>query len=98
MNRRGEWRLSPAFDISFAWNPSGEWTSRHQMSVNGKRDKFERTDLLALANAADIKKVRANQMLDLVIDAVRQWPDVAGKAGVTGIRIKQIQKLLRINL
>jgi serine/threonine-protein kinase HipA len=98
MNRRGEWRLSPAFDISFSWNPSGEWTSRHQMSVNGKRDKFERSDLIALANAADIKKVRAKQMLDLVIDAVRQWPDVAGKAGITDIRIKEIQKLLRINL
>jgi len=26
MNRRGEWRLSPAFDISYAWNPSGQWT------------------------------------------------------------------------
>jgi hypothetical protein len=66
--------------------------------VNGKRDKFERSDLIALANAADIKKVRARQMLDLVIDAVRQWPEVAGKAGITDIRIKEIQKLLRINL
>ncbi len=98
MNRRGEWRLSPAFDISYAWNPSGEWTSRHQMSVNGKRDGFEREDLIAFANAADIKKVRANQMIDRVIETVRRWPDFAGEAGVADARIKEIQARHRTNL
>jgi serine/threonine-protein kinase HipA len=44
MNRRGEWSLSPAFDVTYAWNPAGEWTSRHQMSINGKREAFERED------------------------------------------------------
>jgi serine/threonine-protein kinase HipA len=92
MNRRGVWCLSPAFDISYSWNPSGEWTSRHQMSVNGKRDGFEREDLLALANAANIKKVRANQMVDCVIEAVDRWPDFARKAGVADARIQEIQK------
>ncbi len=91
MDRRGEWRLSPALDISYAWNPSGEWTSRHQMSVNGKRDRFVREDLLALAAAADIKKVRAEQMVDRVIDAVRRWPDFAEEAGIDGARVKEIQ-------
>ena len=46
MNRQGNWRLSPAFDISYAFDPWGEWTSRHQMSINGKRDEFGRIDLL----------------------------------------------------
>jgi serine/threonine-protein kinase HipA len=98
MNRRGEWRLSPAFDISYAWNSSGEWTSRHQMSVNGKRDRFEREDLLALANVADIKKARANQMIDRVIEAVRLWPDFAKKAGVADARVMEIQTNQRTNL
>jgi serine/threonine-protein kinase HipA len=98
MNRRGEWRLSPAFDISYAWNSSGEWTSRHQMSVNGKRDRFEREDLLALANVADIKKARANQMIDRVIEAVHLWPDFAKKAGVADARVMEIQTNQRTNL
>ncbi|MCD6269998.1 MAG: type II toxin-antitoxin system HipA family toxin [Deltaproteobacteria bacterium] len=98
MNRRGEWRLSPAFDISYAWNPSGEWTSRHQMSVNGKRDGFKREDLLALAKAADIKKARAEQMVQRVIEAVRRWPDFAGEAGVNNEQIKKIQTSQRTNL
>jgi serine/threonine-protein kinase HipA len=98
MNRRGEWRLSPAFDISFAWNPRGEWTSRHQMSVNGKRDEFERADLLALAKAADIKKPRANLMVDRVIEAVRRWPHFARIAEVADERAKEIQTRQRTNL
>lgn len=98
MNRGGEWRLSPAFDISYAWNPSSEWTSRHQMSVNGKRDRFERGDLLALANVAGIKKARANQMIDRVIEAVRRWPGFAEKAGVADARVVEVQANQRINL
>ena len=98
MNRRGEWRLSPAFDLSYAWNPAGEWTSRHQMSVNGKRDDFAREDLLALAKAADIKKARAEQMINRVIEVMRRWPDFANKAEVANTRIKEIQAHHRTDL
>ena len=98
MNRRGKWRLSPAFDIAYAWDPRGEWTSRHQMSVNGKRDEFERKDLITLANAAGIKKARANEMVDRAIETVRRWPDFAEKAGVADARAAEIQANQRTNL
>ena len=98
MNRRGDWRLSPAFDVSYAWNPSGEWTSRHQMSVNGKRDDIERDDLIALANAAQIKKARANEWIDRVVDVVRRWPEFAAKADVADSRVKEIQAQQRTSL
>jgi len=98
MNRQGKWRLSPAFDIAYAWDPRGEWTSRHQMSVNGKRDKFEREDFIALANLAGIKKARANKMVDRVIETVRRWPDFAEKAGVANARVTKIQASQRTHL
>jgi len=98
MNRRGKWRLSPAFDIAYAWDPRGEWTSRHQMSVNGKRDEFEREDLIALANVAGIKKARANEMVDRAIETARRWPDFAEKAGVADARAAEIQANQRTNL
>jgi serine/threonine-protein kinase HipA len=98
MNRRGKWRLSPAFDISYAWDPKGEWTSRHQMSVNGKRDEFEREDLIALANVAGIKKARANEMLDRAVETVDRWPDFAEKAGVADARVAEINGNLRTKL
>jgi serine/threonine-protein kinase HipA len=92
MNRRGEWSLSPAFDVTYAWNPTGEWTSRHQMSINGKREGFKREDLLALAKIAGIKRARASQMLDSVIEAVRRWPDFGEKAEVPDRRVNEIQR------
>ena len=98
MNRQGEWRLSPAFDVSYAWNPSGEWTSRHQMSVNSKRDGFERGDLLALAKAAGIKKARAEQMVERVIEVIRRWTEFAAKAGVSDERAERIRKSQRTHL
>jgi serine/threonine-protein kinase HipA len=90
MDRQGAWSLSPAFDVSYALNPAGEWTSRHQMSINGKREAFEREDLLALANAAGIKAPQASQMLDRVLASVRRWPEFAGTAGVPDERIGKI--------
>ena len=40
MDRSGVWSLSPAFDITWSYNPAGEWTAKHQMSINGKGDDF----------------------------------------------------------
>ncbi|MGB5648546.1 MAG: HipA domain-containing protein, partial [Sedimenticolaceae bacterium] len=47
MDKQGQWRLSPAFDLAYSHNPSGAWTSRHQMSLNGKRDGVGVEDLVA---------------------------------------------------
>jgi len=98
MDREGVWSLSPAFDMSYALNPSGEWTSRHQMSINGKREAFERGDLLALATAAGIKVPQANQMLDSVTASVRRWPEYAEAAGVPEERVSQIQRAQLVDL
>jgi serine/threonine-protein kinase HipA len=38
MNKEGLWSLAPAFDLTYSYNPSGAWTARHQMTLNGKRD------------------------------------------------------------
>ena len=98
MDRRGEWSLSPAFDVSYALNPAGEWTSRHQMSINGKREGFGREDLHALATAAGIKIPQANQMLDRVIASVRRWPEFAETVGVPAERIVAIRRNQLVDL
>jgi serine/threonine-protein kinase HipA len=82
MNKQGEWRLSPAFDVAYSYNPTGAWTSRHQMSVNGKRDDFEIEDLVALARAGDIKRRKALAIAEEVDAAVAEWPARAAEAGV----------------
>ena len=49
MGEDGKWRLSPAYDMGYAYKPNGGWTATHQMSVNGKFDEITRKDLLVLA-------------------------------------------------
>lgn len=82
MDRRGRWRLAPAFDVTWAYNPQGLWTSRHQMTVAGKRDGFDRDDVLALGRVAALKRGRALAILDEVVQAVRGWSAHAEQAGV----------------
>jgi serine/threonine-protein kinase HipA len=98
MNRRGEWRLSPAFDIAYAFNPTGAWTSRHQMSINGKRDEIGRDDLITLASLAGMKKPKANDLIDRVLDVMREWASFADQAGVSGQQSAQIRQSLRTAL
>ena len=83
MDGLGTWRLAPAYDVAYAYNPSGNWTREHQMSAAGKRDGFELEDLLRFADNSGLKRNFANRILDEVATAVRAWPQFAGDAGVS---------------
>lgn len=75
MDKNGVWRLSPAYDISWSYNPKGQWTSQHQMSINNKWTDITMDDLLAVASAMSIKKPR--EIIDKIITIVAHWPDYA---------------------
>jgi serine/threonine-protein kinase HipA len=92
MDRAGHWSLSPAYDITYSYNASGEWTSRHQMSVNGKRDHFTLEDLLQSATAANIKRPKAMKIVCQVSKIISRWPDFAKKAGVPDRWIQDISQ------
>ncbi len=95
MNRRGQWRLSPAYDITYAYNPEGAWTSAHQMTLNGKRDNFDRSDIARLASAVDLTEVEGLKILDHVLDVVSQWPTFARDAEVDPQMITEVERNLR---
>lgn len=90
MNEKGEWRLSPAYDVGFAYNPNGLWTSRHQMSVNNKFSDITRKDLLKLAEEINING--ASEIIDYICTVVRHWPDIAEECGVPMNKIDAIYK------
>jgi serine/threonine-protein kinase HipA len=98
MDRRGNWRLAPAFDLIYAYNPSGSWTSRHQMTLNSKRDGFLTQDLMTAATSADLKPPKARAILREVHAAVTDWPAHAEQAGVLPDWIRQVRQHLRLNL
>ena len=82
MDRAGEWTLAPAYDECYAYNPAGDWTSRHQMAVNGKRFEITDDDILACARFANMRERKARAVLDEVRAAVREWPRFAVEAEV----------------
>ncbi len=94
MDRSGVWRLSPAFDVTYAYNPSGRWTSNHQMSVNGKRDFFTRKDLLLVGKEMNIRS--CTRIIDEIVEAVASWPSHAAEAGVDKPQIKSISSVHRL--
>ncbi|TVQ28944.1 MAG: type II toxin-antitoxin system HipA family toxin [Wenzhouxiangella sp.] len=98
MDRKGVWRLSPAFDVAYSYNPSGNWTSQHQMSLNGKRDGFDVNDLMTFAAAGGVKKTRARTLLAEVATAVADWRSHAGAADMPEPDTARIERAHRREL
>jgi serine/threonine-protein kinase HipA len=98
MDKAGRWSLSPAFDVSYSYNPAGAWTDRHQMTLNGKRDGFTLADFQAGAKTALMKRGRAEAILAEVTTAVARWPEFAAQAGVAPAWRDQIRANHRLKL
>ena len=75
MDQSGEWSLSPAFDVCYAYRPSSSWVSQHCLSVNGKRKNIEKADLLEVARKMNIKN--ANEIIDQIDQVISRWEDYA---------------------
>jgi serine/threonine-protein kinase HipA len=96
MDKTGAWSLSPAFDVTYAYNPTGLWTSRHQMTINGKSNDFTREDFEAVAQVAGLKRGKHKAILTEVMDTVKEWPRYAKTAGVLGSQRDKITRTLRL--
>jgi len=80
MDDNGIWRLAPAYDMTYAYNPENYWIRNHQLSVNGKLDGIGKKDLLALAKEMNIKK--PNVIIEAIIEVISRWPDYAKNSGI----------------
>jgi serine/threonine-protein kinase HipA len=98
MDRSGRWSLSPAFDMTYAFQPSGRWTNRHQMTINGKRDDFSMGDFERCAESASMKRGRAAEIVGEVREAVSNWPSYAAEARVSAKDIDRIAPTHRLDL
>ncbi len=95
MDKSGIWKLSPAYDVSWAYNPKGEWTSHHQMSVNNKWDHITRQDLKAVADAMHIK--RSDDIINEICYATSLWPMIAKEHEIPKEMIQAIDSTLLYN-
>jgi len=89
MDENGKWRLSPAYDMGYAYNPNGGWTATHQMSINGKFDGISREDLIVCARQNNIKD--AETIIDEVREAASRWPQIAKACGIPQEMVDRIK-------
>lgn len=96
MDKAGRWSLSPAFDMTYSYNPQGAWTSAHQMTINLKSDHFSDDDFKQCARLARLPQGRYARLLEQVRDVVAQWPQYAERAAVPAGLRQQVQAGLRL--
>ncbi|MCA9189924.1 MAG: type II toxin-antitoxin system HipA family toxin, partial [Planctomycetales bacterium] len=91
MDKEAEWRLAPAFDMTYSYNPAGAWTSQHQMTLNGKRRGFVIEDFRSAADRFRLLRgKRLDNLLHEVDAAVANWPVFAQEAGVPTGQMEEI--------
>jgi serine/threonine-protein kinase HipA len=96
MDNNGEWKLSPAYDVTYAYNPESKWTRRHQLSINGKRDGINKEDLLKLGKEMNIKK--AKDIIENVKDVISNWHVYAKDCNIPKSQIASIASNHKIDI
>ena len=95
--QNGEWSLSPAYDITYSFNPTpGRNTNMHQMSINGKRKEINQQDLIKIADDNTIKK--PEEIIEEVVSAISQWKTKAKEHGIPNEKIEKIESNLKLNI
>lgn len=94
LKQGGTWELAPAYDVTHAYNPKGDWTYQHLMSVNGKFNDITRQDLLEEADRFSVPG-RSSALAD-VHSALESWPEAAKEAGLRDSAVDRVAKDFRL--
>jgi serine/threonine-protein kinase HipA len=79
MDSSGEWRLAPAFDLTYAEGPGGE----HYLDVEGEGRNPTRAHVLKLGKRHGISEKRTTEIIDQTRAAITQWTKITKKVGVS---------------
>ena len=96
MDRQGKWKLAPAYDITFSYNPSNLWLKAHQMTINGKTTGITQKDVHDVGEAMGISTARINRIVEDVCAAVKDWEKLAYENDIRTNTIDMISEILRI--
>ena len=97
MDRTGKWKLSPAYDITFSYNPTNKWLRAHQMAVNGKTAQINMVDLLTAGGKMGIKEKRCRDIISQVQTAVGNFTEYAQAAGIREKTCRYISSIIAAN-
>ena len=97
--RNGKWELAPAYDLAYSYKPGSRWTNSHWLTLNGKRDGFEREDFHALEKLSPLfTRAKVNRIVDEIVANVSQWRSLAVGHEVPSALIETIESNLRLGI
>lgn len=86
MDRRGDWRLAPSYDLTYAAGPGGE----HYLDVEGEGRRPTRSHVLKLGRRHGLSEKNVAGIIERIRAAICDWPKLAKTAGVTAASTKLI--------
>lgn len=96
MDKKGIWRLAPAYDVTFSYRKSSTWVNAHQMLINGKADEITKEDFIKVAKYAGIKQADAEIYIEQVKKTVSEWKNYAQGAELSSKNIEIIREFLNL--
>ena len=87
-SHEGDWELAPAFDLTHAYQPASQWTSRHNLRVNGRIEGITLEDLYAVGDRHDVPDFK--RVVLEVSQGVARWPEFAEEAHVDATTMEVI--------
>lgn len=91
---QGNWRLAPAFDLTFSHGPGGE----HELDIDGEARRPTRSHVLSLAKRHGVATQKIDRMIDAVRSALAEWEHLANQTAVSAtLRTDIAQTLAKID-
>lgn len=94
MNARGEWMLSPAYDLTFNTGLNGH----HQMDIEGESLYPTRKHLLALAKNAGLSLRLCTQTIDDILAMTDQVGDILKQYPIRSSTVETITTVIQENI
>lgn len=92
MDKKGNWYLSPAFDITYAYQPGHRYIGYHQILINGKNGQLSIEDFVACGKHYNIKRNGVLRIITEVSEVIKNWPVFANEAKMSEHQMEEIRK------
>ncbi len=94
LKKDDRWRLAPAYDLCFSFDPTNHWVNKQTLSINGKRLEITKEDLMTIAKNNNIKK--GDKIIDEMNSIIKSWTTYASQANVNNALKKKINNNLNV--
>lgn len=83
MDKRGNWKLAPAYDLTFAYNLENRWLREHQMRVNGKTTDISLEDLIESGKRMSLTHRKCTGIIETIRSVREGYISYMKDAGVS---------------